>query len=78
LESADNQKGRKTEANLGVGLRGWWATESDGDTSQMPYVPNGMKGLLLLLLWVFAMCRSGLHYQHLGEYPASLSRVNFI
>jgi hypothetical protein len=27
----------------GAKLRGWWATESDGDASQMPYVPNGMK-----------------------------------
>ena len=25
-------------------LRGWWAIGSDGNASQMPYVPNGTKG----------------------------------
>jgi hypothetical protein len=36
LEEAGN------ESKHGVRLRGWWATDSDGDPSQMPYVPNGM------------------------------------
>jgi hypothetical protein len=27
-----------------VRLRGWRATESDGDASQMPYIPNATKG----------------------------------
>jgi len=31
-------------------LRGLWVTESDGDASQMPYVPNGMKGRTTKLL----------------------------
>jgi hypothetical protein len=28
----------------GVRLRSWPATESDGDASEMPYIPNGTKG----------------------------------
>jgi len=28
----------------GVRLRGWWETETDGDASQIPFVPNGIKG----------------------------------
>jgi hypothetical protein len=35
---------QKNAAKHGARLRGWGATESDGDASQMPYVPNGMKG----------------------------------
>jgi hypothetical protein len=35
---------QKNGAKHGAKLRGWWATESDGEASQMPYVPNGMKG----------------------------------
>jgi hypothetical protein len=37
---------RKQEnaAKRGVRLRDWRATESDGDASKMPCVPNGMKG----------------------------------
>jgi hypothetical protein len=32
------------EAKHAVRLRGLRVTESDGDASQVPYVPNGMKG----------------------------------
>jgi len=32
------------EAKHAARLRGLRVTESDGDASQMPYVPNGMKG----------------------------------
>jgi hypothetical protein len=37
---------RKQEnaAKYGSRLRGWWPTQSDGNASQMPYVPNGIKG----------------------------------
>jgi hypothetical protein len=31
-------------AKHGVSLRGWWETETGGDASQMPFVPNGIKG----------------------------------
>jgi hypothetical protein len=31
-------------AKHGARLRGWRATETDEDASQMPYVPTGMKG----------------------------------
>jgi hypothetical protein len=31
-------------------FRGLWVTESDGDASQMPYVPNEMKGRTTKLL----------------------------
>jgi hypothetical protein len=33
-------------AKHGMRLRGWQATESDGDASQMPFVPNGIKGYM--------------------------------
>jgi hypothetical protein len=56
LESTENQKERKTEAGKGLfwrkqenvakhgaRLRGWKATQSDGDAARMPCVPNGKK-----------------------------------
>jgi hypothetical protein len=58
LEPAGSENEMDTEANLekdssggsmklrqnGARLRGWRAAESDGDASQVSYVPNGTKG----------------------------------
>ena len=41
---------QKNAETHGSRLRGWRATESDGDTSQMPYVPNGTKGYTTVIL----------------------------
>jgi hypothetical protein len=37
-------EGAENEEIYGARLRSWRATESDGDASQLSYVPNGTKG----------------------------------
>jgi len=37
----------------GARFRGWWATQSDEDASQMPYIPNGLKGHAITTIFSF-------------------------
>lgn len=41
---------QENTAERSASLRGCRATESDGDASQMPHVPNGTKGCVSILL----------------------------
>jgi len=41
---------KENAAERSVSLRGCRATESDGDASQIPLVPNGTKGYVSILL----------------------------
>jgi hypothetical protein len=41
---------QKNAAKHRARLRGWWASVSNGDASQMHYFLNGTKGYRLLLL----------------------------
>ena len=72
------QRKQENAVKYGARLRGWRTTESDGDASQMSYVPNGSKKIYCyyLLIFVTNSIKGIFHIHQYDNHQTTTRSVN--